>query len=124
MAFDDSDKTPRPDSSILSHLSGYLDTRIDLIRLELQEKVSGVFISVAHGAALALLALLALIFGSIFAGFALNSALGSPYWGFGIVAGVYLLLLVLVLVGVDKSAFQGVANKALKNTIYKSDKRA
>lgn len=124
MAFDDSDKTPRPDSSMLSHLSGYLDTRIDLIRLELQEKVSGIFVSTLHGVSLALLGLMVLIFGSIFAGFALNAALDSPYWGFGIVAGVYLLLLILVLVGVDKSAFQGVANKALKNTIYKSDKRA
>ncbi len=124
MAFDDSDKTPRPDSSMLSHLSGYLDTRIDLIRLELQEKVSGIFVSTLHGASLALLGLMVLIFGSIFAGFALNAALDSPYWGFGVVAGVYLLLLILVLVGVDKSAFQGVANKALKDTIYKSDKRA
>ena len=124
MAFDDSDKTPRPDSSILSHLSGYLDTRIDLIRLELQEKVSGIFVSALHGVSLALLGLMVLIFGSIFAGFALNAALNSPYWGFGVVAGVYLLLLILVLVGVDKSAFQGVANKALKDTIYKRDKRA
>ena len=124
MALDPSDQTPRPDSSILSHLSGYRDTRIDLIRLELQEKVSGVFVSTLHGVALALLGLMVLIFGSIFAGFALNTALDSPYWGFGIVAGVYLLLLVLVLVGVDKSAFQGAANKALKDTIYKSDKRA
>ena len=38
MALDNSAQTPRPDSSILSHLSGYLDTRIDLIRLELQER--------------------------------------------------------------------------------------
>jgi hypothetical protein len=60
---------------------------------------------------------------SIFAGMALNSALNSPYWGFGIVAGFYLLLLILVLVGVDKAAFQGLANKVLKDTIYKSDKR-
>jgi hypothetical protein len=29
----------------------------------------------------------------------------------------------LVLVGVDKAAFQGLANKLLKDTIYKSDKR-
>ena len=47
----------------------------------------------------------------------------SAYWGFGIVAGFYLLLLILVLIGVDKATFQGVANKVLKDTIYKSDKR-
>ena len=119
---DDSSKTPRNDS-LIGNLTGYLDTRIDLVRLELQQKVSSVLVSTVHGAALAMLGLLFIIFVSIFAGLALNSVLDSSYWGFGIVAGVYLLLLVLVLVGVDKAAFQGIANKALKDTIYKSDKR-
>jgi hypothetical protein len=119
---DDSSKTPRNDS-LIGNLTGYLDTRIDIVRLELQQKASSVLVSTVHGAALAMLGLLFIIFVSIFAGLALNSALDSPYWGFGIVAGFYLVLLVLVLVGVDKAAFQGIANKALKDTIYKSDKR-
>ena len=119
---DDNSKTPRNDS-LIGNLTGYLDTRIDLVRLELQEKASSVMVSTIHGAALAVLALLLIIFVSIFAGLALNAALDSPYWGFGVVAGFYLVLLVLVLVGVDKAAFQGLANKALKDTIYKSDKR-
>lgn len=119
---DDTSKTPRNDS-LIGNLTGYLDTRIDIVKLELQQKASSVLVSTIHGAALAMLGLLFIIFVSIFAGLALNSALDSPYWGFGIVAGVYLVLLVLVLVGVDKAAFQGIANKALKDTIYKSDKR-
>lgn len=119
---DDPSKTPRNDS-LIGNLTGYLDTRIDIVRLELQQKASTVLVSTIHGAALAMLGLLFIIFVSIFAGLALNSALDSPYWGFGVVAGFYLVLLVLVLVGVDKAAFQGIANKALKDTIYKSDKR-
>ena len=119
---DDNSKSPRNDS-LIGNLTGYLDTRIDLVRLELQQKVSSVLVSAVHGVALAMLGLLFVIFVSIFAGLALNSALDSAYWGFGIVAGFYLVLLVLVLVGVDKAAFQGIANKALKDTIYKSDKR-
>ena len=119
---DDSSKTPRNDS-LIGNLTGYLDTRIDLVRLELQQKASSVVVSAVHGVVLAMLGLLFIVFVSIFAGLALNSALDSSYWGFGIVAGVYLVLLVLVLVGVDKAAFQGIANKALKDTIYKSDKR-
>ena len=119
---DDSSKTPRNDS-LIGNLTGYLDTRIDLVRLEIQQKVSSALVATIHGVTLALLGLLFIIFVSIFAGMALNSALNSPYWGFGIVAGFYLLLLILVLVGVDKAAFQGLANKVLKDTIYKSDKR-
>ena len=119
---DDPSKTPRNDS-LIGNLTGYLDTRIDLVRLELQQKVSTALVGTIHGAVLAILGLMFVIFVSIFAGLALNSALDSTYWGFGIVAGVYLLLLILVLVGVDKAAFQGLATKVLKDTIYKSDKR-
>ncbi|MDO7850988.1 phage holin family protein [Hymenobacter convexus] len=119
---DDSSKTPRNDS-LIGNLTGYLDTRIDLVRLEIQQKISTALVGTIHGVTLAVLGMFFLIFLSVFAGLALNSALDSPFWGFGIVAGFYLVLLVLVLVGVDKSAFQGIVNKLLKDTIYKSDKR-
>lgn len=122
MLSDDDSKTPRPDS-LIGNLTGYLDTRIDLVRLEIQQKASTILVGTIHGVTLAILGLLFVIFVSVFAGLALNAALNSEYWGFGIVAGFYLLLLVLVLVGVDKAAFQGLANKLLKDTIYKSDKR-
>jgi len=117
------DKTPRNDS-LISNLTGYLDTRIDLIKLETQEKVKGVFVSSVHGVALGLLGFLFIIFGSMYVGFALNEVLDSPSAGFGIVAALYLVLAVLFFVGVDKKIFQGVADKLLNNTIYKSDKRA
>ena len=122
MVTDDDSKTPRNDS-LIGNLTGYLDTRIDLVRLEIQQKVSTILVGTIHGVTLALLGLLFVIFISIFAGLALNSALDSLFWGFGIVAGFYLLLLILVLVGVDKAAFQGIATKLMKDTIYKSDKR-
>lgn len=122
MATPTDDKNLRPEG-IIGHLTGYLDTRIDIVRLETQEKVKGVFVSTVHGVALGLLGLLFVIFGSIYLGFALNQALESPSAGFGIVAALYLVLAVIFAVGVDKKVFQGVADKLLNNTIYKSDKR-
>ncbi|MCC2545788.1 phage holin family protein [Hymenobacter sp. BT175] len=119
---DDASKTPRNDS-LMGNLMGYLDTRIDLVRLEAQEKVKTAFVGTVHGAAMGLIGLLFLIFLSIFAGLALNDALDSHFWGFGIVAGFYLVLLIIFLIGVDKKLFQGIADKLLNNTIYKSDKR-
>jgi len=123
MALLTDDKTPRNDS-LISNLTGYLDTRIDIIKLETQEKVKGVFVSSVHGVALGLLGFLFIIFGSMYLGFALNDALDSASAGFGLVAALYLVLAVLFFVGVDKKLFQGVADKLLNNTIYKSDKRA
>lgn len=122
MASSSDDKNLRPEG-IIGHLTGYLDTRIDLVRLEAQEKAKGIFVNAAHGIALAMLGLMVVIFGSIYLGFALNQLLDSPSAGFGLVAGLYLVLAVLFAVGVDKKIFQGVADKLLNNTIYKSDKR-
>ena len=119
---DDTSKTPRNDS-LISNLTGYLDTRLDIMRLEVQEKVSTTLVATLHGVSMAVLALFFLIFLSVFAGLALNEALDSSFLGFGIVTGFYLFLLVLFLVGVDKKFFQGVTDKLLKNSIYKTDKR-
>ena len=78
---DDSSKTPRNDS-LIGNLTGYLDTRIDLVRLELQQKMSSALVGIIHGVTLALLGLLFVIFVSVFAGLALNSAMdrASASW--------------------------------------------
>ncbi|UOQ75453.1 phage holin family protein [Hymenobacter sp. 5516J-16] len=119
---DDATKTPRTDN-LMGNVMGYLDTRIDLVRLETQEKVKTAFVGTLHGVALATIGLLFFLFLNIFLGLLLNDVLDSPYWGFGIVAGFYLVLLVVFVIGVDKKLFQGLADKLLNNTIYKSDKR-
>ncbi|RSK47953.1 phage holin family protein [Hymenobacter rigui] len=119
---DDTSKTPRTDN-LMGNLMGYLDTRIDLVRLEAQEKVKTAFVGTVHGVTLGLIGLLFFVFLNLFIALLLNDVLHSPYWGFGIVAGFYLLLLVIFLVGIDKKLFQGLADKLLNNTIYKSDKR-
>lgn len=121
MAHDDHSSAPRPDS-ILSNLTGYIDTRIDLMRLELQQRANSLFVSVLHGAFLAIFGLMFFLFLNLYAALALNNVFDSPSLGFAAVAGFYLLLLVLVLVGVDKKAFQNLADKTLKDTIYKADK--
>lgn len=121
MAHDDHSSAPRPDS-ILSNLTGYIDTRIDLIRLELQQRANLLFVSVLHGVFLAFFGLMFFLFLNLYAALALNNVFDSPSLGFAAVAGFYLLLLVLVLVGVDKKAFQNLADKTLKDTIYKADK--
>lgn len=122
MASTSDDKNPRPEG-IVSHLIGYVDTRVDMVRLEAQEKAKSIFVNTVHGVALGVLGFLFVIFGSIYLGFALNQVLDSPSAGFGLVAALYLVLAVLFAVGVDKKVFQGVADKLLNNTIYKSDKR-
>ncbi|MFB9862935.1 phage holin family protein [Rufibacter immobilis] len=117
MATEDKSKT----DSIIANLMGYIDTRIELVKLDLQTKLKGVFVSTIHGVLLGLVALMVLLFLNLFIALLLNDVLDSRYWGFGIVTLFYLILLVVLVVGLDKKVFQGMADKAFRNTIYKAD---
>lgn len=115
--------TREKSTNIIENLMGYIDTRIDIIRLEIQEKLKATFVNVVHGVLLGFFAFLSLIFLSIFLGLLLNHLLDSSFWGFGIIALFYIVLLVILIVGLDKKMFQGMADKTFDNTIYKTDKR-
>ncbi|EJF11416.1 phage holin family protein [Pontibacter sp. FD36] len=115
--------TREKSNNLIDNLMGYIDTRIDIIRLEIQEKLKAAFVSAVHGALLAFFGLMSFLFVSIFLGLLLNHLLDSSFWGFGIIALFYVIVLVVLLVGLDKKVFQGMADKAFDNTIYKTDKR-
>ncbi|WP_238395699.1 phage holin family protein [Pontibacter pudoricolor] len=115
--------TKEKNTHIIENLMGYVDTRIDIIRLEIQEKLKVAFVGATHGILLGLVGFMCLIFVNIFLGLLLNHLLDSTFWGFGIVALFYIVLLVILVVGLDKKVFQGMADKTFDNTIYKTDKR-
>ncbi len=115
--------TKEKNPNIIENLMGYVDTRIDIIRLEVQEKLKSSFVNIVHGVLLGLIGFMVLIFVNIFLGLLLNHLLDSSFWGFGIVALFYIILLVILLIGLDKKVFQGMADKTFDNTIYKTDKR-
>ncbi|MGV3585879.1 MAG: phage holin family protein [Adhaeribacter sp.] len=116
------EKNSRTDSMI-GNLMGYIDTRIDLIKLELQMKIKSGFIGLLHAVLLGVAGLMALLFLNIFLGLLLNHLLDSSFWGFGILTLFYVILFVILILGVDKKVFQGIADKTFDNTIYKHDKR-
>jgi amino acid transporter len=115
--------TREKNTNIIENLMGYIDTRIDIIRLEIQEKLKASFVGIVHGVLLGLAGIMSLIFVSIFIGLLLNHLLDSSFWGFGIVALFYVVLLVILVVGLDKNMFHKMADKTFDNTIYKTDKR-
>jgi F0F1-type ATP synthase assembly protein I len=119
--------TPKPDpnnNSMVTNLMGYVDTRIDLIRLEAQTKLKEGFMGLLHAMVMGVSAFMALIFLNIFLGLLLNELLDSTFWGFGIITLIYVIIFVIFLSTADKSVFQGLADKTFDNTIYKSDKRS
>jgi hypothetical protein len=115
--------TREKSTNLIENLMGYIDTRIDIIRLEIQEKLKASFVSMLHAVLLGFFGLMSVLFVSIFLGLLLNHLLDSSFWGFGIIALFYVGVLVALLVGVDKKVFQGVADKTFDNTIYKTEKQ-
>ncbi|WP_114777603.1 phage holin family protein [Botryobacter ruber] len=115
--------TREKNPNLMENLMGYIDTRIDIIRLEIQEKLKGAFVGIVHGILLGFFAFMSVIFVSIFLGLLLNHLLDSTFWGFGIIALLYVIILVVLVVGLDKKVFNNIADKTFDNTIYKTDKR-
>lgn len=117
------DKNSGRPGDIISNLMGYIDTRLDLIKLDIQLKLKAGFVGILHAAMLGLTAFMALIFLNVFLGLLLNDLLDSRYLGFGIITAIYVVLFLIFFFGLDKKTFQSVADKAFENTIYKNDKR-
>ena len=75
--------------NLVENLSGYVETRVELIKIEIREEIARV---ISHGlmiAVLFLLALLFLIFFSIGGALYMNSYFNNSSAGFWIVSGIY-----------------------------------
>ncbi|HNP96832.1 MAG TPA: phage holin family protein [Cyclobacteriaceae bacterium] len=83
--------------SLVDNLSGYVETRVKLLKLEIKEDIAKVLSKGLVHLAIIVFAFLFLIFISI--GFAhyLNAVLESDFQGFFIVAGIYFVLFILFL---------------------------
>src|SRR3954452_5882632 len=99
----------------------YISDRIALIKLQSIEKISTLAASIATGVTLALLGLFFLIFLSITLGFLFASWLDSNTAGFGIVAGIYLLLIIIIVVAGKKIFGNLITKKIIQNAFKKKD---
>jgi len=102
-------------------LKQYISDRITLIKLQSIEKVSTIAAGIASGITLAVLGLFFLVFFSITLGFLFSSWLDSETAGFGIVAGIYLLLIIIILVFGKKIFGNLITKKIIQNSFKKKD---
>jgi len=106
---------------LIENISGYIETRLELFKLDIQEGLAKILANLAFFSILLLLILIVLIFISMSVGFYLNKVLDSSFWGFGIVASFYLLLLILFILFSKKnmevitSHIQKIIDKNLSN---------
>lgn len=105
---------------LTDHVKEYVNTRVELTKLRIAEKVSLVIGDLIAIAIVIGLFLLMVIFGSIAGAWALSDWLGKPYAGFLIVAGFYLLLGIIVWIARGKFIRYPVMNAIIK-LLHKKD---
>lgn len=74
------------------HVKKYVDNRIEYTKLNIAEKVSEIAGNLLSGALLTILLFLFILFSGISLAFYLGELVGKIYWGFLIVASIYLAI--------------------------------
>ncbi len=83
---------------MIDHLVGFLETRLEILKLDFKEESVRVIAKLLTAAVIVLFSTLFFIFFSVAIAIILNQALGSEYLGYVIIAGFFLLLLISVLI--------------------------
>lgn len=82
--------------SLITNISEYVETRIAIVKAEAKDDVMKAMRAAMIFGAIAVLGLFFLLFLSLTIALALNAVLDSWFWGFAIVTGVYLIILVVL----------------------------
>ena len=88
---------------LIENLSGYFETRVELLKVEAKEEVARLGSKVLVGLLIAFTVVFFLLLGSFAAAYAIGEKLGTSI-GFVIVGGFYLLATILLLAFKDEIA--------------------
>lgn len=83
--------------SIIDNLTGLIETRLALAKIELKEELAKIAARVIAMVIFSFLGVMTVIFFSIWLASFLNSLLESVWAGYAIVTGFYLLILILLI---------------------------
>ena len=108
---------------LLESLKGYIDARLQLLRMDLEEKASGIIASLFFVVLLAFSFIMMLIFLSLALGNYLNSIFHSSYLGFALLGLFYFVLVVILAVNISGKGFLHRKMKNLMLNILASKKK-
>lgn len=93
--------------NLTEDLSGYVEARVELLKLEVREEVAKALTRVMVLGVIVLLGILFIVFLSIGLAFYINQYFEEKYTGFFLVGGFYLILLLLSF-GIRKQLFHSL----------------
>jgi Putative Actinobacterial Holin-X, holin superfamily III len=101
-------------SAAQQDVASYVNARLLLMKLQAAEKSSKVIALLTSVLIIGLLGFFVLLFVSIMLGYFFAEKTGSLFYGFGIVTGIYILLLVVLLALRKNKLEKFVANSMVK----------
>lgn len=111
-------------SKLKEALSDYLKVKLELFKIDMTEHLSQVLAQVIAYMVILLIASLVTLFVSMGLGFLINQQLDSNYLGFFIVAGAYLLVLLLVFYLLKSGKLKGFFEEKMMETIEQKNKES
>lgn len=87
---------------LLEKVKDYVETRIELLKLKAIDKSSGILSSIISGVVLAVFSLFFMILFNIGLALWIGDMLGKSYYGFFIVAALYIIIGLVIFLGRNK----------------------
>lgn len=104
---------------LILNLKSYANSTIEIIKLETVQQISSIITNLMSRIIIGVVFMLFAFFLSIGVSFYLSELLGSNYLGFGIVAGVYLLLGIILVIGREKLLIRPFCDKFIQEIFQK-----
>lgn len=104
---------------LLDGLKGYIETRIQLLKLELQEKAANVITIAIFIGLLIFCGLMMLMFLSLALGNYLNELFGNSYMGFCVLGVFYLIMVIILIMNVSKGFLHRKVQGSIKQGFTK-----
>ena len=105
---------------LMSDVKEYVDNRLSSVKLNVAEKTSKVGSQIISVTIITIIFIFFLVFSSIALAFAFSRLTGEYYWGFAIVAGIYLLAGFALSAAKEKIIRLPLLNALLKQ-LFKND---
>jgi hypothetical protein len=112
---------PAKIDKLAESLKQYVNTNYELIKLEATERSSVIGSGIASSILIGIVGILFLSFASLFAGFYLSAYYGNTYIGFAIVAGAYLVIGLILLIGRKSLVEKPIRDSIIRKVYSKNE---
>lgn len=109
---------------IVQTIKSLIETRISLIKQDIQDEFVGIISRLMLLLVIVLLLVLTILFLSLSLAYYLNQIMDSPYYGFLMVALMYLLVMVILIKSRDSLRIHKKGQSILKIFIFKTNRNS